>query len=116
MLVFDKWKEDHHNDISIKFKPLKGDIAKINLRTKQITIDVAAAHATASRLKINVYLFAYYTLSHEEGHLLYQGTDKSLEEEYFAHDYAIQDCKEKLGPAILTDIDKLNAIKDKIVI
>jgi hypothetical protein len=116
MSVFNEWKRDHRSDIPILFATLEKDIATVNIRTKQITVDLAAMHATASRLEINIDLFTYYVLSHEWGHVSYQHSDKLVEEEYYAHDYAIQDCKKNLGPAILSDIDKLDAIKSKIVI
>ena len=123
--VLENWKRDHAPSPFTNVMVLEdtdnissdGPIAKVNLRTKELTIDILKLVCTAYRLGINIELFIYYTLSHELGHILYQQTDKTSNEEYFAHSYACHDCRVRLSKLFREgSFVALEEIKDKIIL
>lgn len=92
-------------------------VAKINIKTKELTINMYTLYCAAYKLKIKYELFIFYTVSHEFGHLLYKQTDKIANEEYFAHNYACEDCYMYLKSVFnKEDFEALNNILDKLIL
>jgi len=91
--VINCWKKNHDSNLFsyLVIKEEKSSnkfVAKVNLRTKVITVNIQDLFRVALHLNISPYIFLYYALNHELGHLLYKNSKKSENEEYFAHKYA----------------------------
>jgi hypothetical protein len=120
--VISLWKGSHEPGISFSKIILQegpegdGALAKVNIVTKELRLDLRALIHAAYTLKIEFVLFIYYTLSHELAHIIYQKTNKASNEEYFAHDYAFEDCCIHLGNIYTEkDLQMISNLREKII-
>lgn len=95
-----------------------GPLAKVKLSTKEAVIYTQRIVDACTVLQIVEPILTYYTLSHELGHILYQLTDKTATEEYYAHDYAYQDTRARLyygSPLDDLYYDRLENLRTKLI-